>query len=630
MLVCKNIKKIYGNEEVFSNFNYCFRDDGFVLLFGESGCGKTTLLNILSGVIDFDDGQISFEGNIYKNQFSFDESEKYISYITQDSYFVDYLSVFENLQLASVDDDKINDYLIRFSLIDKKEQNVTTLSGGEKQRLAIIRALLNEKKILLLDEPTASLDKENKKLIFELINDIKDSVLVIVASHDSVAKDYADEIIDFHHLDRYTETIDKLTTKTFQEFVVKKRPLFPFVFKWYKNKHRGGKIRLLFVLVFTILALCLCDTPENKLDSNVEHFYKFNQIQIECNSSNKDIFMNLLNDNKHILNVSLNYELSAFDGYEFDEYGELYQSQSVDYELNHSTIPFEKEAFALSDCIKYGTYYTDVNQIILTLPLAKQFGNPEKLIGTKIPLNLYGGKVDMEIVGIFDEFTEREEQYLYGCATPLDEANEKKEIFLNSAFTQQFECDDNFYCHGKRLYVAYFDKYSEMMNFYENAKDIDGAILTYNSIDSQISTFFEAMFYVLIPLIVMTTVMSVLFYYQTQKIELAYNKHIYAIYQFLGYKRKNIIFSFMLGNLIEISEIIILSIIPSALFMLFTNIINNVLEIVNFQIFTFNYKLIVIYIASLLFFSILYSFFNLLKVLDKGWYSLLGIQRDLL
>lgn len=630
MIVCKNITKKYGSEIVFSSFNYCFKDNGFVLLFGESGCGKTTLLNIISGVTDFDNGQILFEGKVYNNNFPSIETEKYISYITQDSYFVDYLSVFENLQLSSVDDDKINDYLSRFSLSDKKEQNVMTLSGGEKQRLAIIRALLNDKKILLLDEPTASLDKENKKIIFELINEIKSSVLVIMSSHDAIAKEYADEIIDFHYLDKYSKEIGKYTEKTFEPVCVTKRKIFPYVFKWFKNKNRGGKIRLFFVLLFSIMTLCLCDTPQNKLDSNVQHYYKFNQIQIECNKSNKDEFLNLLNNNNHVLNVALNYELSVFDGYEEDKNGEHIQIIDVEYELDHSTLPFEKKAFSLSNRVKYGTYYTDVNQIILSLPLANYLGNPENLIGSKIPLNLYGGTIDMEVVGIFDDFTEREEQYLYGCAAPLDENADKKEIFLNSAFTQQFENDDNFYSHEKRVYVAYFDTYSQMINFYEEAKGIDDALLIYSNIDAQISTFFEAMFYILMPLILIVIFVSFLFYFQTQKIEMTYNKHIYAIYQFLGYRRKNIIFSFLFGNLIEMSKMIVISSVPAFVIMFITNIINDKVEIVNFQVFTFNYNLLIIYIGSLLIFSIIYSLLNIRKVLDKGWYSLLGIQRDLL
>ncbi|MCD7723848.1 MAG: ABC transporter ATP-binding protein, partial [Clostridiales bacterium] len=529
MILCENIKKSFGKNIIFSNFNYCFNDTGIVLLFGESGCGKTTLLNILSGVTDFDNGQITFNGKVYKNDFFSIETDNYISYTTQDSYFVDYLSVFENLQLSSVDDDKIIDYLSRVSLLDKKNQNVMSLSGGEKQRLAIIRALLNGKKVLLLDEPTASLDKENKKLIFELINDIKDSVLVIVSSHDSLAKNYADEIIDFHHLGEYTkEIIEKPTEKSLEFSCISKRRLFPFVVKWFSHKNRGGKIRLFCILFFTIIALCLCDTPQNKLDSNVQYFYRFNQIQIECDSSNKDKLLNILNNNSHVLNVSLIYELSVYDGYDMDSNGEYFRSQSVNYELDISTLPFEKEAFALADCIKFGTYFTNVNQIILTLPLAEYLGNPSELIGTTIPLELYGGRVEMEVVGIFDDFTEREEQYLYGCAAPLDEVSDKKEIFLNSAFTQQFENDNNFYCHGKRVYVAYFDTYSQMLNFYEEAKNIDGAMLIYNDIDATISSFFEAMFYILMPLILIIIFISFLFYYQMQKIEMTYNKHIYA------------------------------------------------------------------------------------------------------
>lgn len=630
MIICQNIFKKYDNQVIFSNFNYCFKDCGCILLFGESGCGKTTLLNILSGVTHFDSGQISFNGQIYKNTFNSIEVTNSISYITQDSYFVDYLSVFENLQLATTDDDKIIEYLSRFSLLDKKTQNVTTLSGGEKQRLAIIRALLNNKKILLLDEPTASLDKDNKKIIFELINEIKSSVLVILSSHDENAKLYADDIIDFHNLNRYSTEIENNKKIPYKTSYVVNRNLFPFILKWFKNKSKGEKVRLLLILFFVTITLCICDTPKNKLDSNVQYFYKFNQIQIECNKSNKNNLFNLLKQNKYVQDISLNYELSVFNGYKEDINGEFVQIEHVDYDMNHSTLPFKKEAFSLSEKIKYGTYYTKINQIILSLPLAKFLGEPENLIGTTIPLNLYGGMVDMEIVGIFDDFTEREEQYLYGCVAPLDEQAEKKEIFLNSAFTHQFENDDNFYCYGKRTYVAYFDTYSHMKEFYAEAKNIDGIMLIYSNIDAEISTFFETMFHILMPLIIIVCFVSFLFYYQTQRIEMTYSKHIYAIYQFLGYKRKNIILAFLFGNFIEMCTMLLFSILPAFLVMFIINFINNKIEFIQFQIFTFNFELIIVFIASLLFFSTIYSFLNLRKTLDNGWYRLLGIQRDLL
>ena len=630
MLVCKSIEKKYGSEVVLSNFNYCFKENGFVLLFGESGCGKTTLLNILSGVVEFNNAQIFFAEKAYENRFSPEVADKYISYITQDSYFVDYLSVLENLQLSSTDDDKIAEYLLRFSLDDKKAQNVMTLSGGEKQRLAIIRALLNDKKILLLDEPTASLDKENKKLIFELINSIKDSVLVIASSHDAIAKEYADEIIDFHNLNSYEAPMEISVAKAINCSNHQQRNLLPFIMKWYKSKSKGGKIRLLIILFFVLLSLCLCDTPSNKLDSAVQNYYKFNQIIIECDNSNKDDVLNILQRNSNVLNITLVYEMSAYDGYERDESGQPILKEVVDYDLEHSTLPFEKEAFALSSNVKYGSYYTRENQIMLTLPLAEYMGEPETLIGKSIPLKLYGGTVDMEIVGIFDNFTERQEQYLYGCFAALDKVNSKKEIFLNSAFTQKFEDDDDFYCMGGRGYVAYFDTYRHMKDFYEEAKNIDGIALTYSLIDAQITSVFEVFFTFMMPLILIIVLVSLLFYYQSQKIEMTYNKHIYAIYQFLGYRRKKILLSFLFGNLIEMGKMILITTVPTFVFMVAINLLNDKFEFINFQIFTFNYGLVLGYIALLLILSGIYSLINLKKTLSKGWYSLLALQRDLL
>ncbi|MCD7723831.1 MAG: hypothetical protein LUH82_07835, partial [Clostridiales bacterium] len=101
-------------------------------------------------------------------------------------------------------------------------------------------------------------------------------------------------------------------------------------------------------------------------------------------------------------------------------------------------------------------------------------------------------------------------------------------------------------------------------------------------------------------------------------------------YQYLGYKKREIVYSFLFGNLIEISKIILISAIPAFLLMIILNFINDKIELINFQIFTFNYSLIIIYLTLLLLFSTIYSLTNIRKVTNNNWYNLLGLQRDLL
>ena len=133
MIKCNNVNKIYNNRFIIKDFTYEFKDNGFYLLFGDSGCGKTTLLNLLAGFVACDSGEILVEGKI--------------DYITQDTFFVDFLTVMDNLKMVSEDTEKAHYLLNKFGLEKTAEQYPSTLSGGEKQRLAIIRSVLQEKEI---------------------------------------------------------------------------------------------------------------------------------------------------------------------------------------------------------------------------------------------------------------------------------------------------------------------------------------------------------------------------------------------------------------------------------------------------------------------------------------------------
>ena len=191
-----NISKKYndnkGNQSILAldNIDLNIPNKGFLLITGESGSGKSTLLHII--------GQIerSTSGFITENEIFNKEN---ISYIFQDFNLIEGLNVLDNIKLGysnfkTIDNEKSIDVILDYLDIYKyKYKKVSNLSKGQKQRVAIARALINESTLIIADEPTASLDKKNAKLIFSILKEISKSILVIVSSHDiELAKDFTD------------------------------------------------------------------------------------------------------------------------------------------------------------------------------------------------------------------------------------------------------------------------------------------------------------------------------------------------------------------------------------------------------------------------------------------------------
>lgn len=193
MLKIINANKCYNkNQEneiiALENIDLEFFDKGLILICGESGCGKTTLLNCIGKFDSLDSGEI-ISNYDYK-----------VSYIFQDFQLISDMSVYDNLKLVCDINDleyaKIDEALELLNIIKYKKHFPNQLSGGQKQRVAIARALLTNNPIILADEPTGSLDKKNSLEIAKVLFELSKERLIIVASHDvDLFSQYADRII---------------------------------------------------------------------------------------------------------------------------------------------------------------------------------------------------------------------------------------------------------------------------------------------------------------------------------------------------------------------------------------------------------------------------------------------------
>lgn len=205
MLVVKNLYKNFGDLQVLNNINLKVNKGDRIVIIGPSGSGKSTFLRCLNWLEIPTEGEIIFEGKSL-NKTNKMALRKKIGMIFQSFNLFANLTVIENLTLAPIKTkllDKVAaeelamKYLKKISLTDKKDTYPDNLSGGQKQRVAIIRSLMMNPDILLVDEPTSSLDSEMIKEVLNLLKEVADdNMTMIIVSHElDFAKEIATKIL---------------------------------------------------------------------------------------------------------------------------------------------------------------------------------------------------------------------------------------------------------------------------------------------------------------------------------------------------------------------------------------------------------------------------------------------------
>ena len=211
MLEIKNISKIYDTEgfkqNALDNVSIKFRENEFVSILGPSGSGKTTLLNIIGGLDQYTDGDLVINGKStkeYKDRDWDSYRNHSIGFVFQSYNLIPHQSALSNVELAltlsGVSKEnrrkRAKEVLIKVGLEDHMNKKPTQMSGGQMQRIAIARALINDPDILLADEPTGALDSETSVQIMDLLKEIAKEKLVIMVTHNGeLAEEYSTRII---------------------------------------------------------------------------------------------------------------------------------------------------------------------------------------------------------------------------------------------------------------------------------------------------------------------------------------------------------------------------------------------------------------------------------------------------
>lgn len=209
----QNIDKIYGTiikTQVLNNINLSFEEGTFNSIIGASGSGKSTLLNIMGTLDKPTSGEIFIDGKrtdtMKKNQLA-ELRNQTIGFIFQFHYLLPEFTAIENVLMpnkikssktSKEDLEKAHELLDLVGLTKVKNNLATNMSGGQQQRTAIARALMNNPKIILADEPTGNLDSESTENIYNLMRDInkKFNTTFVVITHDRRIAEKADRIVE--------------------------------------------------------------------------------------------------------------------------------------------------------------------------------------------------------------------------------------------------------------------------------------------------------------------------------------------------------------------------------------------------------------------------------------------------
>ncbi len=177
-IIIENLSKSFNNQLVLDSFSATFKEGQFNCIMGKSGVGKSTLLSIIMGLLKEDSGQIK------------GLTDKKLSVVFQEDRLCDNLTAAYNIKMVILNptantDSVIDSYLDKIGLDSKNKKPVRTYSGGMKRRVAILRALLADFDILIMDEPLKGLDDDTKANVIALIKELTVEKTVIMTTHDA-------------------------------------------------------------------------------------------------------------------------------------------------------------------------------------------------------------------------------------------------------------------------------------------------------------------------------------------------------------------------------------------------------------------------------------------------------------
>ncbi|MDO6829862.1 ABC transporter ATP-binding protein [Mesomycoplasma ovipneumoniae] len=428
MIKIQNLTKKIDDRFIFSSLNLEIPSNKVTFVVGESGIGKTTLINLIAGFTKKDTGNISF----------FDENgseikKPLVDVVFQDFNLIEKITSNDNILIGNnvinklLDKNALNQNANLMSIkTEQLEQKVNNLSGGERQRIAILRSLSRDSSFILLDEPTRNLDIENAKIVFENLANIAKNKTILVVSHNlDLAKKYADKIVYIEKNKISEEIFDKngqnqslITKDTAKNSDLKHQNTaknsklskikqefktgFLLTITDFKSKLTSSILFLLLfltsffgTLLFGVLNLNISSTNlQNTIEYQLDSVVITKKPNAEINTFSTDEITKIQEKNPKIVKIVPIFSLPKVtftygDKVEFDS--------SVDY-IDESN--FFKNRFIFDNKNLVGRNIQNKDEVIISKSLATKF-NIEQPNNQKISVSSFRNTaVDLKVVGI--------------------------------------------------------------------------------------------------------------------------------------------------------------------------------------------------------------------------------------
>lgn len=445
MLELKHICKKFQDRVILDDISLKFPDYGLIGIQGESGCGKSTLLCILGMLDTCYDGEILYDGKEIHDSQAF--IREHISFMMQNNDLISALTVKENILLAAQVSQKkyalkdLKEIMQRLEIDDYLSRYPDTLSGGQKKRVSLAKALLKKSDILLCDEPTGALHQQQEREVMELLKELSQECLVIVVSHNQkLLKEYSDALLvmDKGKLKGKLPTFKKershqqnhkysLWFYSLRQCLYQKNKLVSlFIFQW------------IVIMAFFLIVTAFQGLSEAIYQSEITSV-NVNQMTIEKKDGLPFLELPTLTNTKHI---NYQYHLEYFDTY-------------VDHkktEMLISLLPYTTSHIVL----KQGRFPQNANEVLVSEGYMKESQKEIKIA--------YGDyEKDLKVVGVIQkDFFSQKCLYLHPTVTDeLDDFKDDYTLVVESlsgqsqSLYQKLSQDYNVYSDVKERVESY-------------------------------------------------------------------------------------------------------------------------------------------------------------------------------